>query len=66
MKMRVEVEIKSCPFCQQDERLQIKGTGHLQVECIGCGAEGPVAPTPFEAVSLWNLAAERREGRTSS
>lgn len=51
------IEVKPCPFCGSDN---IKSDGFV-VMCATCGAKGPVAIYPKEALALWNKRAAERE-----
>jgi len=55
--VRVERGRRSCPFCGEEDELNIlheKGT--YQVYCQECGARGPEASKINEAIRLWNEA----------
>lgn len=61
-------EIKElCPFCG-DEFIPILDVvevqdGRLAVKCGNCGAIGPLAETPEEAVKLWNRRAHSERSK---
>lgn len=57
----MEVTLKSCPFCGEND-LIIKGDENDSwVYCRECGAETAMADSYAETVSSWNA---RREGET--
>lgn len=56
LKATKEVEALFCPFCKSDELAMVEiNNGECSVECKSCSAEGPVKPTPGEAVEAWNV-----------
>ncbi len=59
-----EPEFKTCPFCES-LHLEDRSSGipdeDSQIECMTCGACGPVKETYEEAVAAWNRRAESEE-----
>ena len=48
-------EWKPCPHCREAERLEQRSDcGDRYIECLECGARGPVADSEEEAAELWN------------
>lgn len=56
------IEMDRCPFCGKHGQKELMCEAALpnfwHVVCHPCGATGPIAKTPDEAVALWN---ERRD-----
>ena len=47
--------LKPCPFCCETEHLeQMSDCGDRYIECLECGARGPVADSEAEAAEFWN------------
>lgn len=44
--------VRACAFCCSDENKMKNG---YQVECLKCGAEGPVGKDEQDAVDKWNF-----------
>lgn len=55
LKAQREVEALWCPFCKSDDlHFETTADGHV-VECKGCHASGPEAPSQGQAVEAWNV-----------
>lgn len=52
---------KPCPFCWSEGYTSYLGGSKHYVFCRNCGATGPVAHTPDDALRLWNKRVKRIE-----
>lgn len=52
---------KSCPFCGNQNLRRPMQDVVLKwlIGCIDCGAEGPQADSPAEAIAAWNRRSQR-------
>lgn len=49
-------EIKSCPFCGEDEGIDFRDEERNSViHCMNCGADGPWAEQLSDAIESWNI-----------
>jgi len=48
---------QKCPFCGAPGNLAAARTedGEWAVECLQCGAQGPLMKDPAEAIDAWNM-----------
>ena len=47
--------LKPCPFCHTVDRIiQESDCGERFIECLLCGARGPIARSENKAAKLWN------------
>jgi Lar family restriction alleviation protein len=56
MKEIVQTQIDACPFCRKHSDYVYADVVEniYYVECVHCGAKGPVSRTRSEAVERWN------------
>lgn len=50
-------DLLPCPFCGQCEELDLMRCPEgcsVYISCATCGADGPIKPSPEEAVAHWN------------
>ena len=43
-------DLLRCPFCGSKELM----VAHIHVDCLTCGARGPVKGTESKAIAAWN------------
>lgn len=69
--MNFGMNLQPCPFCDEDEHLEVKcgggvcphcgeSLGHWYCVCESCGATSGTFDTLEEAVSAWNGATKRK------
>lgn len=61
-------ELWPCPFCGSDEVFvsqTVQGSSWVVCENMHCGANGPMQPSPAEAVAAWNSRAPMTSGAES-
>jgi len=47
--------LKPCPFCHTVDRIMQESNCYGRfIECLLCGARGPIARSEEEAAKLWN------------
>jgi Lar family restriction alleviation protein len=47
--------LKACPFCHTVDRIMQESDCYGRfIECLLCGARGPIARSEDEAAELWN------------
>lgn len=47
-------ELKSCPFCGRPSTRIIEGPAYDFVQCLVCGAKGPIRYRKEHAITAWN------------
>jgi Lar family restriction alleviation protein len=59
MKIRIEIEVMSCPFCGNDDNLSLssdcdENAPEYLVKCYSCGTQGPEDFVEKNALEKWN------------